>query len=111
MGKEEQYIHTIFRISQTPTADFIITAHPRIQNLHVATGGSAHAWKFLPTIGDMVLDSIEGRLDPELAQKWGWGRRGSDGGNAPRMDGKAKELRDVVRSTAQQGDKVAPARL
>ncbi|KAL1979787.1 hypothetical protein VTN96DRAFT_5194 [Rasamsonia emersonii] len=87
-------------ISQTLTADFIIAPHPRIANLHIATGGSAHAWKFLPIIGDLVLYSMEGRLDSELAKKWAWGRDGMDGGNAPRMDGKAQELRDVVRRNA-----------
>ncbi|OKL61794.1 hypothetical protein UA08_02320 [Talaromyces atroroseus] len=89
-------------ISQTPTADFIISPHPHTKNLHIATGGSAHAWKFLPIIGDLVLDSIEGKLDAELVRKWAWGRHGSDGGNAPRMSGNAQELRDVVRS--QTGD-------
>ncbi|GAD95414.1 DEHA2F00396p [Paecilomyces variotii No. 5] len=85
-------------MSQTPSADFIIAPHPCIENIHVATGGSAHAWKFLPIIGDLVVDSMTGRLKHELKEKWAWGHRGSDGGNAPRIDDKAKELRDVVRS-------------
>lgn len=89
------------RLSQTPTADFIIAPHPKIKYIHLATGGSAHAWKFLPIIGDIVVDSMVGKLKPELEKKWAWGHRGSDGGNAPRMDGKAKELRDVVRSKEQ----------
>lgn len=64
----------------------------------MATGGSAHAWKFLPLIGDWVLDSVEGKLDPELAEKWSFNRL-SDGkdGNAPRMDGSPQELKQVVR--------------
>lgn len=45
-----------------------------------------------------MLDSMVGQLQPELMEKWAWGRQGRDGGNAPRVDGKAKELRDVVRS-------------
>jgi sarcosine oxidase/L-pipecolate oxidase len=86
------------RLAQTPTADFIVCPHPKIEKLHIATGGSAHAWKFLPIIGDLILDSIEGKLQAELTEKWRWGRSGGDGGNAPRMDGEAKELRDVIRS-------------
>jgi sarcosine oxidase / L-pipecolate oxidase len=64
----------------------------------MATGGSAHAWKFLPTIGDWVADSIEGKLEPELAEKWSFDRmsNGQDR-NAPRMDGKPQELNEVVR--------------
>jgi sarcosine oxidase / L-pipecolate oxidase len=46
-----------------------------------------------------VVDSIEGVLSPELVEKWSY-ERGTDGGddNAPRMDGKPEELRDVVRN-------------
>jgi sarcosine oxidase/L-pipecolate oxidase len=88
-----------YRISTTPTADFLLAPHPRIAGIHLATGGSAHAWKFLPIIGDLVVNSIEGVLSPELVKKWSY-ERGTDGGddNAPRMDGKPEELRDVVRS-------------
>lgn len=86
---------TSHRLAQAPTADSLIAKHPRISKLHVATAGSAHAWKFLPIIGDLVVDSMEDRLSPELAEKWAWNLEGRDGGNAPRMDGKAVELREI----------------
>ncbi|KAI0891507.1 putative fructosyl amino acid oxidasesarcosine oxidase [Annulohypoxylon nitens] len=88
-------------ICTTPTADFLVAPHPRIAGIHLATGGSAHAWKFLPVIGDLVVDSIEGVLSAELKEKWGY-ERGSTGRdeNAPRMDGQPEELRDVVRNTS-----------
>ncbi|KUJ13890.1 putative fructosyl amino acid oxidasesarcosine oxidase [Mollisia scopiformis] len=82
-------------LAQAPTADFLIAPHPRISGLHVATAGSAHAWKFLPVIGDLVLDSMEGHLSPALTEKWAWSLEGRDGGNAPRMDGKPVELREI----------------
>lgn len=85
-------------LAQAPTADFLNAKHPRVKGLHAATAGSAHAWKFLPIIGDLVVDSMEGRLDPELATKWAWNLGGRDGGNAPRMDGKPIELRDIADS-------------
>ena len=47
-------------------------------------------------IGDLVLDSMQGQLDRELAEKWKWGKNASDGGNAPRMAGEARELRDLI---------------
>ncbi|KAI9734266.1 MAG: hypothetical protein M1834_002370 [Cirrosporium novae-zelandiae] len=93
-------------LSQTPDADFLIAPHPRIANLHLATGGSAHAWKFLTTIGDFVVDSMCGTLDPVLAGKWAWkegGEREGDGGNAPRMGGRAQELGCVVRTETGTG--------
>lgn len=49
-------------------------------------------------IGDLVLDSIEGKLEAELEAKWAWARKDTDEGNAPRMGGEPEELRLVVRS-------------
>lgn len=90
--------NTVFRLSQTPSADFIICPHPRISNLQLATGGSAHGWKFIPVIGDLVLDSIEGKLEKELVDKWAYTKRPQNKGNAPRMAGEPQEILDVVRS-------------
>ena len=49
-------------------------------------------------IGDLVVDSMQGTLDPELVKKWAYekGNQGEDR-NAPRMDGPPKELRQVIR--------------
>ena len=87
------------RLSVTPTSDFLICPHPRVQGIHLAGGGSAHAWKFLPLLGDLVVDSMTGTLSEELVTKWSFARssRGKDE-NSPRMDGDPEELRDVVRS-------------
>ncbi|VUC21237.1 unnamed protein product [Clonostachys rosea] len=85
-------------LSQTQSADFIVAPHPRLAGVHVATGGSAHAWKFLPIIGDLVMDSIEGKLDAKLAAKWAFGTKKTKEGNAPRVGGAAQELAHVVRS-------------
>jgi sarcosine oxidase/L-pipecolate oxidase len=68
----------------------------------VSSAGSAHAWKFLPIIGDLVLDSMEGILSVELAEKWAWVREG-DGGNHLKMEGPPKELHEVIRSRCLNG--------
>ncbi|EER37222.1 fructosyl amino acid oxidasesarcosine oxidase [Histoplasma capsulatum H143] len=52
--------------------DFIITHHPHYAGLFLATGGSGHAFKFLPVLGEKIVDAIQGRLDPELQELWGW---------------------------------------
>lgn len=36
----------------------------------LATGGSGHAYKFLPVIGKVVVDAIEGSLDAAVAKKF-----------------------------------------
>ncbi|KAK0114323.1 hypothetical protein ONS95_013817 [Cadophora gregata] len=63
----------------TPNQDFVITPHPHCKRLFIATGGSFHGWKFMPTIGRYVVEMMDGVLDPELAKRWAW-ERGAEGG-------------------------------
>jgi sarcosine oxidase / L-pipecolate oxidase len=60
----------------TASGDFIVTYHPRYKNLFVATGGSGHAFKFLPVLGDEVVKIIEdgpdGAKKSTLGKKWKW---------------------------------------
>ncbi|KAI1141857.1 putative fructosyl amino acid protein [Hypoxylon sp. FL0543] len=58
--------------TDTPTGDWIIDYHPHWRNLFVATGGSGHAFKFLPVIGNRVVDSIMGKCPVEFKDKWRW---------------------------------------
>lgn len=55
-----------------PRGDFIISYHPKYKNLFLATGGSGHAYKFLPVIGEKVVDALEERLEGELRDLWTW---------------------------------------
>jgi sarcosine oxidase/L-pipecolate oxidase len=56
----------------TPKGDFLITYHPRFKGLFLATGGSGHAFKFLPALGECVVDCIEGRCPEAFKDIWGW---------------------------------------
>ncbi|KAI1486836.1 FAD dependent oxidoreductase [Biscogniauxia mediterranea] len=58
----------------TPSQDFIISPHSAAAGLYIATCGSFHGWKFLPIIGDYVVQMLEGTLAPDLAAKWAWDR-------------------------------------
>ncbi|KAL4928424.1 FAD-dependent oxidoreductase [Aspergillus undulatus] len=58
--------------TDTPNGDFIITHHPSYPSLFLATGGSGHAYKFFPLIGEKVVDALEGNLAPELKTLWDW---------------------------------------
>ncbi|CDK27990.1 unnamed protein product [Kuraishia capsulata CBS 1993] len=87
-------------LTQTPSANFIIDFHPELQNVVLATGGSAHAWKFVPVLGDKVVDMIIGQLDPVLKDLWSWEektRTTLDNGSAPRMTGEPQEISQVIR--------------
>lgn len=85
-------------LTQTKDSNFIIDFHPDVQNVLITTGGSAHAWKFAPILGDKVLDLLRGQLEPTLRQMWAWGRQGHDNSSAPRMEGEPPELSRVVRA-------------
>ncbi|KAH6644386.1 FAD dependent oxidoreductase [Boeremia exigua] len=56
--------------NDTPTGDFIMDYHPDHPNLFVATGGSGHAFKFLPVLGKYTAMAFTRSLPAELAQKW-----------------------------------------
>ncbi|KAI0601057.1 FAD dependent oxidoreductase [Biscogniauxia sp. FL1348] len=58
--------------TDTPTADWIIDYHPHWPGLFVATGGSGHAFKFLPVLGDKIVDCITGNPPEEFREKWKW---------------------------------------
>ncbi|KAI5866320.1 FAD dependent oxidoreductase-domain-containing protein [Durotheca rogersii] len=63
--------------TDTPTADFLVDYHPRWpRSLFVATGGSGHAFKFLPVIGGRVVDCLLGRRPTDLGPKWRWKEKG-----------------------------------
>ncbi|KAG0649829.1 L-pipecolate oxidase [Hyphodiscus hymeniophilus] len=60
--------------TDTPHGDFLITYHPALEGLFVATGGSGHGYKFLPVIGERIVDAVEGRCPVEFEGKWAWPR-------------------------------------
>jgi sarcosine oxidase / L-pipecolate oxidase len=58
--------------ADTPDFHFLISPHPQHSGLHLAVGGSAHGFKFMPVIGKYVVDMLEGQLTPETAETWRW---------------------------------------
>ncbi len=58
--------------TDTPDGDFLICHHPRYEGLFLATGGSGHGYKFLPVIGERIVDCVERRCPVEFTSKWAW---------------------------------------
>jgi sarcosine oxidase/L-pipecolate oxidase len=62
--------------TDTPTGDWVIDYHPKYKNLFVATGGSGHGYKFVPKIGERIVDVMKRQprddLGAALLQKWRW---------------------------------------
>jgi sarcosine oxidase/L-pipecolate oxidase len=70
---------------------YVIDHVPDVDGLMVATGGSGHAFKYLPNIGNWVVDRLEGVGEDRPAMKaWKW-RDVSHGGMVVNqlMEGKA----------------------
>ncbi|KAF8622651.1 hypothetical protein AX15_006762 [Amanita polypyramis BW_CC] len=64
--------------NDSPDGDWIIGRYPGDDGVMLATGGSGHAYKFLPVIGQLVADAVQDRLDSELVKKFAVDRtRGS----------------------------------
>lgn len=93
-------LNATHRDASTPTHDFLISSHPHCPNLFVATGGSFHGWKFLPVIGDYVVDMMQGTLSAEYADRWAWDKKGGDGHSANPTYQIAGDLRDWTGSLA-----------
>ncbi|ROT36655.1 FAD dependent oxidoreductase [Sodiomyces alkalinus F11] len=62
--------------TDTSTGDFLIDYHPGWKGLFVATAGSGHGFKFLPVIGELIVDCLKGRRPAEFDEKWKW--KGND---------------------------------
>lgn len=91
-----------YRLEQTTNGDFLICPHPRYGGLHLATGGSLHGWKFLPLLGEFVVDSITGRLEANLVEKWSWESKANAKLNKYGFmtPGKQRELGDITRRSS-----------
>ena len=81
---DRPFTHTrICWYTDTPNSDWLITQHPSYRGLFLATGGSGHGYKFLPVIGERIVDVLQGRdrdaLGRELRGKWAWPERRVEG--------------------------------
>jgi sarcosine oxidase/L-pipecolate oxidase len=63
-------------------------------NLHIATAGSFHGWKFLPILGKYVVQMLDGELDSSLTKTWAWDR--DNKANAYGDMWPKRELRDLL---------------
>ncbi|KAG6222640.1 hypothetical protein E4U26_005142 [Claviceps purpurea] len=57
--------------SDTKDGDWLVDWHPGWKGLFIATGDSGHGYKFLPLLGDKVVDCMLGKGEI-YGQKWKW---------------------------------------
>jgi len=59
--------------NDTADGNFLVDYHPHWRGLFVATGGSGHAYKFLPVLGEAVVDvMVRDPRSDELRKRWVW---------------------------------------
>ena len=63
----------------TPYQHPLVDQAPKTRRLFLATGGSYYSYKFLPKIGDMVVQRLYGQnssdtVEDRLLKRWGWNR-------------------------------------
>lgn len=61
-------LHALKMCVYTDTWDgnFLISRHPEVEGLTVASGGSGHGFKFGPVLGGLIADAVEGTPNPYL---------------------------------------------
>ncbi|KAH7175878.1 FAD dependent oxidoreductase [Dactylonectria macrodidyma] len=64
--------------ADTRDGEWLVDWHPGWRGLFVATGDSGHGFKFLPNLGDKIVDVLLGQ-GGTLADKWRWRDVPSDG--------------------------------
>ena len=57
--------------TDTWDGNFLISRHPELANLTIATGGSGHGFKFGPVLGGLIGDVVEGVFNPYL-ERFAW---------------------------------------
>ncbi|KAM4062926.1 FAD dependent oxidoreductase [Hirsutella rhossiliensis] len=85
--------------SDTKDGDWLVDWHPGWKGLFLATGDSGHGFKFLPVLGEKVVDCLLGQ-GGQLGQKWRW-REIEDDGEGREVDGKFNRL--VTRDGSRGG--------
>ncbi len=57
--------------TDTWDGNFLISSHPEVESLTIATGGSGHGFKFGPVLGRLIADAVEGTANPYL-ERFAW---------------------------------------
>lgn len=63
-------------------------------------GGSFHSWKFLPILGELIVQMLEDELDEELTRRWAWDRPMSSTGAGSLFP--RREWRDLIQKDSAQ---------
>ncbi|OQE12322.1 hypothetical protein PENVUL_c001G03004 [Penicillium vulpinum] len=72
-GKLTSFPQKAHQYTDTFDNHYVVDRVPHKQGLMVATGGSGHAFKYLPSVGNWVVDIMEGvDMDRPAVKAWRW---------------------------------------
>lgn len=74
----------------------MICPHPLLENLHLATGGSLHGFKYMPIIGKYINRSVDGILGGIMAERWAWDSKGLGDACAIYAPAEEADLQSIV---------------
>ncbi|KAK2873536.1 hypothetical protein FQN49_002276 [Arthroderma sp. PD_2] len=58
--------------ADTPDRKFLISTHPEHRDLVLGVGGSGHGFAHIPSVGSLIADVMESKLDPRLKKAFRW---------------------------------------
>lgn len=58
--------------ADTPDRAFLISRHPDFPSLVLGVGGSGHGFSYIPAIGGVIADCLEGRMDALMEERFKW---------------------------------------
>ena len=83
--------------TDTPSGDFLIDFHPDFgRSLLIATGGSGHAFKFFPVLGQKIVERMEDKLEQDNAEMWKWRDTKTEEAEWATEDGSRSGRREMV---------------
>jgi len=69
---DQPLVHSrVCQLENAPGDHFLIDRHPELENVWIAGGGSGHAFKHGPVLGEYIARRVLGQeTDPELDALW-----------------------------------------
>ncbi|KAI9247124.1 FAD dependent oxidoreductase [Phascolomyces articulosus] len=71
------YYSRVCWYSDSQDSNFLVTPHPGLENIIIASGDSGHGMKFLPVVGLKIAQIVEG-IESDYSRAWGWREVNSD---------------------------------
>lgn len=58
--------------ADTPDRAFLISRHPDFPSLVLGVGGSGHGFSYIPAVGSVISDCLEGCMDSQMEERFKW---------------------------------------